>query len=249
MEVNESDSAGAANLEKVDHVVVVMLENRSFDHMLGVSVPHGQAPGYRRPAPGAGQPVPGAQLPGTPPRGDGPGPGSRPFRGRHRPADRRRGHERLRRQRGGDPGRARGQRRRPGLRHGLLRRHRCAGLRSPGGGVRGLRPLVQLGGRCHAAQPPVRLDRGGRRKPGRPAILLTAPVPPALLRPAPRRPACSAATACACQRSSSRRGSNLAPPHTFCSITPPSSKRSCRASVPRPCDHRSGRKEPGPRWA
>ena len=35
MEVNESDPAGAANLEKVDHVVVVMLENRSFDHMLG----------------------------------------------------------------------------------------------------------------------------------------------------------------------------------------------------------------------
>ncbi len=33
MEVNES--AGAANLEKIDHVVVVMLENRSFDHMLG----------------------------------------------------------------------------------------------------------------------------------------------------------------------------------------------------------------------
>ena len=35
VEVNESDPAGAANLEKIDHVVVVMLENRSFDHMLG----------------------------------------------------------------------------------------------------------------------------------------------------------------------------------------------------------------------
>ncbi|HSS91944.1 MAG TPA: alkaline phosphatase family protein [Streptosporangiaceae bacterium] len=35
MEVNEGDPAGAANLAKVDHVVVVMLENRSFDHMLG----------------------------------------------------------------------------------------------------------------------------------------------------------------------------------------------------------------------
>jgi phospholipase C len=33
--VNQSDPAGAANLEKVDHVVVLMLENRSFDHMLG----------------------------------------------------------------------------------------------------------------------------------------------------------------------------------------------------------------------
>ena len=35
MEVNEGDPVGAANLEKIDHVVVVMLENRSFDHMLG----------------------------------------------------------------------------------------------------------------------------------------------------------------------------------------------------------------------
>jgi ferredoxin len=29
------EEAGTANLEKVDHVVVLMLENRSFDHMLG----------------------------------------------------------------------------------------------------------------------------------------------------------------------------------------------------------------------
>ena len=35
MAVNQNDPAGAANLEKVDHVVVLMLENRSFDHMLG----------------------------------------------------------------------------------------------------------------------------------------------------------------------------------------------------------------------
>jgi phospholipase C len=35
VELNESDPAGTANLEKVDHVVVLMLENRSFDHMLG----------------------------------------------------------------------------------------------------------------------------------------------------------------------------------------------------------------------
>src|SRR5215472_14382652 len=33
--VDESDPAGAANLEKVDHFVILMLENRSFDHMLG----------------------------------------------------------------------------------------------------------------------------------------------------------------------------------------------------------------------
>jgi phospholipase C len=35
MDVGESDPTGAANLEKVDHIVVMMLENRSFDHMLG----------------------------------------------------------------------------------------------------------------------------------------------------------------------------------------------------------------------
>jgi phospholipase C len=33
--VSDSNPDGAANLEKVDHVVVLMLENRSFDHMLG----------------------------------------------------------------------------------------------------------------------------------------------------------------------------------------------------------------------
>ena len=36
VEANEGET-GSANLEKVDHVVVVMLENRSFDHMLGFS--------------------------------------------------------------------------------------------------------------------------------------------------------------------------------------------------------------------
>src|SRR5690349_9967168 len=35
VEANGSAPADAANLEKVGHVVVVMLENRSFDHMLG----------------------------------------------------------------------------------------------------------------------------------------------------------------------------------------------------------------------
>ena len=55
-------------------------------------------------------------------------------------------------------------------------------------------------------------------------------------RPQTMSPACSAATACACQRSSSRRGSNRAPYRTPCSITPRSSKRSCCASAPKPCD-------------
>ena len=73
MGIDETERVHAANLEKVDHVVVLMLENRSFDHMLGYLSLTGEAPGYRRPAPGAGQPVPGAHLPGAPPRRDGPG--------------------------------------------------------------------------------------------------------------------------------------------------------------------------------
>jgi phospholipase C len=44
MAVDESDRVHAANLEKVDHVVVVMLENRSFDHMLGYLSLSGRRP-------------------------------------------------------------------------------------------------------------------------------------------------------------------------------------------------------------
>jgi phospholipase C len=29
------EERGSANLEKLDHIVVLMLESRSFDHMLG----------------------------------------------------------------------------------------------------------------------------------------------------------------------------------------------------------------------
>jgi phospholipase C len=43
VEVNKSDPA-AANLEKADHVIVVMLENRSFDHMLGYLCLSGRRP-------------------------------------------------------------------------------------------------------------------------------------------------------------------------------------------------------------
>ena len=30
-----AQDTGTANLQKIDHIVVLMLENRSFDHMLG----------------------------------------------------------------------------------------------------------------------------------------------------------------------------------------------------------------------
>jgi len=40
--------AAAANLQKVEHIVVLMLENRSFDHMLGyLSLPEGEGGGGR----------------------------------------------------------------------------------------------------------------------------------------------------------------------------------------------------------
>jgi phospholipase C len=44
MVVDEGDGVHVANLEKVDHVVVVMLENRSFDHMLGYLSLSGRRP-------------------------------------------------------------------------------------------------------------------------------------------------------------------------------------------------------------
>ena len=44
MGIDEGDRGHAANLAKVNHVVVVMLENRSFDHMLGYLSPRGRRP-------------------------------------------------------------------------------------------------------------------------------------------------------------------------------------------------------------
>ena len=44
MEAGGSESASIANLDKVDHVVIVMLENRSFDHMLGYLALTGRRP-------------------------------------------------------------------------------------------------------------------------------------------------------------------------------------------------------------
>jgi len=44
VEVDEGHQVHAANLDKIDHVVVVMLENRSFDHMLGYLSLSGRRP-------------------------------------------------------------------------------------------------------------------------------------------------------------------------------------------------------------
>jgi hypothetical protein len=51
---------GMDNLEKVDHIVVLMFENRSFDHMLGyLSLEGGRGDG-RWPAGGVHQPCTGS---------------------------------------------------------------------------------------------------------------------------------------------------------------------------------------------
>lgn len=91
-----SEGAGA-NLAKVDHVVVMMLENRSFDHMLGYLSLTGRHPEVDGPTSGVRQLLRGAQLPGLPPRHHGGAAGPGPFLARDRHPDRGRRHERLRR--------------------------------------------------------------------------------------------------------------------------------------------------------
>ena len=44
MGIDETERVHAANLEKVDHIVILMLESRSFDHMLGYLSLAGRAP-------------------------------------------------------------------------------------------------------------------------------------------------------------------------------------------------------------
>jgi phospholipase C len=61
--VIESGPAGAANLEKIGHVVVVMLENRSFDHMLGYLSLSGGRPEIDGLRPGLGNEFQGRSYP------------------------------------------------------------------------------------------------------------------------------------------------------------------------------------------
>jgi phospholipase C len=51
--VDEAGQADAVNLEKIDHVVVLMLENRSFDHMLGYPSLTGASPRSHGPGDGS----------------------------------------------------------------------------------------------------------------------------------------------------------------------------------------------------
>jgi phospholipase C len=73
---NQSDPGGVANLEKVDHVVVLMLENPVFDHMLGYLSLMGGRPEIDGLRPGLANRDHGAHLSGAPPRLYGSGDGS-----------------------------------------------------------------------------------------------------------------------------------------------------------------------------
>ena len=381
MDVNDGDPAGTANLEKIDHVVVMMLENRSFDHMLGYLSLTGRRPEIDGLRPGLaneyqGRSYPVHHLAATALEMD---PDHSASAIDVQIADGQ--HERIRGQRGRDPGRARGGGRRPGLRHGLLRRPptcpstttwpnssrsatagsaRCPAPRCPTGctpcagwppeaGMTGppyMPPLYhqpsfvrhldaqnvswrwysfdpgtlrladvhyRLGHHerfgyfsktglpwktvfdvtCNPKIPSFLEDAAAGTlrqvswidpaftnfnplgfpvnddhpmadiKDGQDLVLAAydalASSPqwdrspaghrlrrkrrllrsrPAARRPLTTSPRCSAATACACPRSSSRRGSSRAPCRTPCSTTPRSSRRSCCGSAPGPCDPR-----------
>ena len=150
-----SEESGSANLEKVDHVVVLMLENRSFDHMLGyLSLECGRPdidglrPRFSNEHDGRAYPIHHLDTTAI---ADDPdhcadavdlqlGDGAM------------NGFVRELREDAIGPRRA-GRRR--GERDGIPQRRGSAGLRSPRERVRGLRSLVQLGSRRDVAQPTV----------------------------------------------------------------------------------------------
>ena len=75
----------------------------------------------------------------------------------------------------------------PGLVMGYYNASDLPGLRPPGGRVLRLRPLVQLRSRRHLAEPAVRDRRPRRRHPRRQALGTVAVLRPPVLRPPPRR--------------------------------------------------------------
>ena len=159
VEIDLDDSVAA--LDEIEHLVVLMLENRSFDHMLGyLSLKaggpdvDGLQPGMANAHDGRTYPVfhltetafTKAQDPCH--AGACAGPASH---GRER---------RLRGQLHRDPGRS--ERRRARRRHGLLRRQAAPDLRVPRAALLRLRPLVLLASGGDVPEPPLR-----RRGPGR----------------------------------------------------------------------------------
>ncbi len=169
-----------ANLRKIDHVVVLMLENRSFDHMLGYLTLEGARTGRRRPEGEHGEQLQGQALQGPAPPADGAdeGRGPMPRRRLHRRADLEQ-HGRLRRQLREESSEGQARRRRDGV----LQRQRPPRLRPPGARVLRLRSLVLVRAWCDLAEPAVRGRRPGRREQGPEE---GPDLRRALVRPAPR---------------------------------------------------------------
>ena len=156
---------GMANLQKIDHIVVLMLENRSFDHMLGyLSLEGGRddidglRDEFANDHDGRRYPVRHLETTAIPDDPDHSassvdlqvgGGAMNGFVASFADTLSRRGVQ------DGDPG----------ARDGLLQRRRRPGLRSPRPAVRRLRPLVQLGSRRDLAQPPLRDLRPRRPQP------------------------------------------------------------------------------------
>ena len=166
---SDEQLSGLANIE---HIVVLMLENRSFDHMLGyLSLEAGRndVDGLKQGMSNTaqGKPIRGRARDryarARPPLG----PGSLIVGDRS--ADRRRPDGRLRRELRAHARAAQGRQRRSGDGDALLQRRRPARLRPPRRELLRLRPLAQLGPGRDLAQPPLRADRWRRRKPRRQA--------------------------------------------------------------------------------
>ena len=150
-----------ANLRKIDHIVVLMLENRSFDHMLGFLTLEGGRPDVDGLKASMANDYRGKRYPGPPPAADDADQGRRtratagaasPSRSRttwaaSSPTSRR----------SAAKAEARGRR------DGLLQRQRPARLRPPGARVLRLRPLVLLGPGRDVAEPALRGRRARRR--------------------------------------------------------------------------------------
>jgi phospholipase C len=75
MPADEGGRVQAANLEKIDHIMVVMLENRSFDHMLGYLSLTGGRPEIKGLRPGLANQYQERGYPRASPGHDGPGDG------------------------------------------------------------------------------------------------------------------------------------------------------------------------------
>ena len=168
------ESEQRSGLDKIEHIVVLMLENRSFDHMLGYLSLEGGRDDVDGLQARDGEHADGTRVSGRASRR----PRTIPNRNwdpdhsasADRPADRRRRDGRVRRELCRDAGRVAACRIPTRARHGLLQRRRPPRLRPPRGELLRLRPLAQLRPRRDLAEPALRAHRERRRQPRRQAL-------------------------------------------------------------------------------